>query len=178
MFALLARRGALDETVIVYMTDNGFSFGDHRHVEKTCPYDSCVRVPLWIRVPGRPGARPADLVSNVDVAPTIAELAGVEPPDATDGRSLVPALSGEAGRDRRDAVLLYGDGIEDEGLPAFWAVRTRSHKYVESESGERELYDLRADPWELRSVHRDREQAAVLRGLRNRLAALRREAPE
>ena len=69
-------RGELRRTVIIFMTDNGWSFGQHRWVGKRCPYDPCIRTPLAIRSPWVEAATVDQLVSNVDIAPTIAELAG------------------------------------------------------------------------------------------------------
>jgi N-acetylglucosamine-6-sulfatase len=103
-----------------------------------------------IRPPGRHATRAVDaLALNIDVAPTIADLAGVDPP-RHDGRSLVPLLTGnpEAWRDRFVVEFLgYAPGV-----PPYSGIRTDRYLYVEYENGWRELYDLRFDPWQLRNL--------------------------
>jgi arylsulfatase A-like enzyme len=86
------------------------------------------------------------LVLNIDLAPTIAGLAGVEAP-LVDGRSLVPLLAAEAGPWRRDFLVEHLEGTNP--VPTYCAVRSGSHLYVEYRTGERELYDLRTDPFQL-----------------------------
>ncbi len=89
----LKAQGQLDDTVIIYLSDHGFSFGAHNWERKHCPYEECHRIPFMIRYPGLPGSRDdSRYVSIVDVVPTIAELAGVTPGLPQDGRSLVPLL--------------------------------------------------------------------------------------
>lgn len=162
---VLRRRGELDDTVIVYMTDNGFSFGEHRWVTKDCPYDECIRTPFFVRFPGAFRRTDEHLISNVDVAPTIADLAGIAPEGPVDGRSIVPLLRGESPPSWRSGVL--GEWVGDDRIPPWWAIRTRDALYVEYETGERELYDLRTDPYEL--VNRAGDPG--LAGLQTRLAS-------
>lgn len=151
-------RGDLDRTVVVFVSDNGYSFGEHRWARKECPYSACVRVPLLVRFPAA-GHRVVDApVSTVDVAPTIAELAGLEPPAAVDGRSLVPLLLGSDGA-RGGPVFLEWGG--DLSVPAWWQVRTTTLAYIELGTGERELYDLRRDPDQLTNVVGDPGYAAA-----------------
>ena len=146
----LATRGSLDNTVLMFVSDNGFSFGSHRVPEKTAVYDEIVRVPLLIRFPGSVSRIEPRLAAHTDLAPTMAELAGVAPEHAIDGVSLVPLLNGTA-TDWRTSLLLEWRGSLAMGqhVPRYWAVRTGDWKYVELDTGERELYDLRLDPYEL-----------------------------
>lgn len=173
----LSRRGVLDRTVIFYLTDNGLSFGEHRWVGKTCPYEECVRTPFAVRAPWSPGARvDPHLVSNVDLAPTIADLAGVGPPTPVDGRSLVPLLRGPPPADWPTGVLLEYAG--DSHVPAWSGLRTDRFVYVEYATGERELYDLTgvlgsADPFELDNRAAELAYADVVARLAERLNALR-----
>jgi N-acetylglucosamine-6-sulfatase len=111
-----------------------------------------------------------ELVLNTDLAPTFAELAGVKLPDA-DGRSLSPLLHGEGTPSwRRSSVLL--EGFAGRGARVYGAVRTESHKYVEYDNGEKELYDLTSDPYELDSIH-ETADSSLLEDLGTRLDALR-----
>jgi N-acetylglucosamine-6-sulfatase len=148
----LRDRGALENTVVLYMTDNGFSFGEHRWVGKTCEYEECIRTPFVVRFPSAVSHVDPHLVSNVDLAPTLAELAGVRPPTPVDGQSLVPLLRGDAAVPWRTDVL--SEYVGDRKVSPWWEVRTANFAYVELETGERELYDLTgvlgpADPFEL-----------------------------
>ena len=83
----LQASGELERTVIMFMTDNGFAFGQHRIRGKRCQYDECIRTPFAARVPGVQAHDVPGLISNVDLAPTIADLAGVEPGQPVDGRA-------------------------------------------------------------------------------------------
>ena len=96
----------LDNTYIIFTSDNGFHLGDHRLPGgKGTAYDTDIHVPLFVTGPGiRAGAHPTRFAGNVDLAPTLAELAGVESPEFTDGRSLVPLLMGEPTYEWRHAL--------------------------------------------------------------------------
>jgi N-acetylglucosamine-6-sulfatase len=151
VIAALTDRGLLDRTVVFFMTDNGFSFGEHRWMGKTCPYEECIGTPLLVRMPGAQAREDLHLVSNVDLAPTIAELTGIAPSGPMDGLSLVPLLEGTA-VDWRNAVFL--DYVGDAQVPGWAGLRTDDHLYIEYVTGERELYDLTgtlgaADPFQL-----------------------------
>ena len=140
----LAAKGVLDNTMIIFTADNGFSWGSHRHIGKLCPYEECSNVPLLIRFPGVAGNRvETSVVSNVDLPATIADYAGVTPGLPQDGRSLLPLLEGTAD-DWPNAVLL------ERPANAYFGVRAAGWKYIEyTRTGERELYDLTADPYEM-----------------------------
>jgi arylsulfatase A-like enzyme len=159
--------GQLNNTVVIFISDNGFSFGSHRLVQKTCQYEECVHVPLLIRYPGAAGNRvEARFVSNVDMAVTIAALAGATPTIPLDGRSLRPLLTGPSAP-WDDVVLL-----EDHTGPPSYGIRVPGWKYVEHKDGFKELYDLTHDPYELQNVAgrpayqaRQAELAAQLHGM-------------
>jgi arylsulfatase A-like enzyme len=173
----LRARAELDDTLVVFLTDNGFSFGEHRWVTKSCPYDECIRTPFFVRYPGsRAGTDPRP-VSNVDVAPTIAELAGVTLAPPVDGRSLLPLLQRRNVRGWPSGVLCEFAGSSGR-VPAWSELRTQGFAYVEYPTGERELYDLagsrgRPDPFELRNVVDAPRYAAVVRRLSAELDAAR-----
>jgi arylsulfatase A-like enzyme len=172
----LADTGELDRTVIVFTSDNGFFHGEHRLREgKFLPYEEAVRVPLLIRGGGFPaGATATQLVSNVDLAPTMLALAGVAPGREVDGEPLLPlARDPAAGRGR--ALLL--EALEGN-RETYAAVRDERWKWVEYDDGSRELYDLERDPFELESLHAVPRWQAVREALAGRLAALRTCAGE
>lgn len=172
----LQDRGVLENTVVVFMTDNGFSFGEHRWVGKTCEYEECIETPFLVRYPGASSHVDPRLVSNVDLAPTFAELAGIEPPSPVDGMSLVPLLQGLSSAPWRTGLLT--EYVGDRKVPPWWEVRTAGFAYVELATGETELYDLAgvigsADPYELQNRAADPAYAAVRARLSAELAALR-----
>ncbi|MEW6058684.1 MAG: sulfatase [Actinomycetota bacterium] len=171
----LRRRGALDRTIIFFLTDNGFSFGAHRWTSKGCPYEECVRTPFFVRVPGAVARVDGHLISNVDLAPTFAELAGSAPASPVDGRSLVPLLEGSTVPDWPDGVLL--EYVGDAHIPPWRAIRTEEFAYVEYATGERELYDLTGrlgspDPYELENRVSDPAYAGLRADLAARLERL------
>lgn len=181
VFSALEQQGVLDDTVVAFMSDNGYSFGEHRYEKKVCPYEECVRTPLLVRYPGQPGRRVSALAQNVDLAPTFADLAGVQPGGPVDGRSLVPLLRGQSEPWRTGVLLRWAgpvpgapaDPETGEAIPAFWAIRTARYKYVELATGETELYDLRSDPHELTNRARDPSTRQLVADLRDQLATLR-----
>ncbi|HEV2875448.1 MAG TPA: sulfatase [Thermoleophilaceae bacterium] len=168
----LRASGELDDTLIVFTSDNGFFHGEHRvPYGKVMVYEPSIRVPLILRGPGVPaGARRRQLVTNADLAPTILEAAGAVPAGRVpDGRSLFPLL--------RDRGLAWGRELLVEGAPGFQAVayaalRNDRFVYVEHDNGERELYDLRRDPDQLENSIGEPRYAAIEARLAERLASL------
>ena len=167
----LKAAGELDNTYIVFTSDNGWLSGEHRMKEgKDRAYEESARVPLFVRGSGVPaGSEVDELALNTDFAPTFAELAGVEYGEEADGRSLAPLLRGE-NPPWRSSILL--EGFVGKGDRVYGAVRTKDHKYVEYGNGERELYDLQNDPYELDSLH-ESANASLLEDLKAKLEALR-----
>jgi arylsulfatase A-like enzyme len=179
----LAGQGVLDQTYLIFTSDNGIHQGEHRQAHgKQSPYEEVIRVPLVIRGPGvRGGAEVKALTANIDLAPTIADLAGVAVPSFVDGRSLMPLLDGGRQWERR-ALLIEDLSVDrrseerDGGgppVPPFRAIRTDELVYVEYATGERELYDLDRDPYELDNLAGQVDRA-TRDALASRLAALSR----
>lgn len=172
---VLRQRHELNRTVIVYTSDNGFLWGEHRLGGKIWPYEESTHVPLIVRTPWQDTAsRNSNPVLNIDLAPTISALAGVKPRLVEDGRSLVPLLHGRRIRWRRAFLVEYlgASQLQTGGPPPYLAVQTKRWLYVEYRNGWRELYDLRRDPWELNNVAEDprhRSERALLHELVRRL---------
>jgi len=170
VLAALAATGQLGRTYLFFTSDNGLLMGEHRAVgRKANHFEEAIRVPLMVRGPGVPAGRVlAHPVLNIDLAPTFAELAGVAVPDSVDGRSLVPLL-----RDEPPPLAAWRSDflIEHFSAGVSWSLRTDAFLYGESETGERELYDMRADPFQVDSRHR-RADPAVVGPLAARIAAL------
>jgi N-acetylglucosamine-6-sulfatase len=165
----------LRHTYILFTSDNGFHLGQHRlPAGKNTAYEEDLRVPLLVRGPGVPAGRVLEhLAVNIDVASTLAELAGAVAPEFVDGRSLVPLLGPHPPplASWRQAFLLEA-GFRT-GARVFQGLRTTTHTYVEYvNTGERELYDLVDDPDQLHSLH-DTAEPALLAHLAAWLAQLR-----
>jgi arylsulfatase A-like enzyme len=163
----LAANDLLATTYVVFTSDNGFFTGEHRLPKgKFLPYEPSLRVPLMIRGPGLPaGERSEELVSNIDLAPTILSWAEDTPTVPVDGRSLGPFLA-DPGRRSRRPIFIEANTRDrpSPGIP-YTGIRTDRWKLVRYRSGEIELYDLRRDPQELRSLHRSRRYTQTKRFL-------------
>jgi arylsulfatase A-like enzyme len=159
--------GKLDNTVVIYTSDNGFLFGDHRLIGKTAAYEGSIKVPLLMRGPGIPQDQTRDqLVSNLDVTATIVDLAGAKAGVALDGKSLVP-LFADADAPWRSALLIESPVTRfDKKTNRYAAVRTATQKYVRYDGGFEELFDLAADPYELKNAVADEAHAGALSALR------------
>jgi arylsulfatase A-like enzyme len=183
LVASLERAGALDDTFIVFTSDNGYSLGEHRIVqEKGSPYEQDIMVPLVIRGPGIPAGVTIDaLASQADLAPTFAAWAGADAPGFVDGRSLAAIASGEpASASWRTTILIEqfaNNPARTEKQPAFEALRTGDLIFVAYGSGERELYDLAADPLELQNLA-TRANPALVTELLGRAEAMKMCAGE
>ena len=162
--------GQMSHTYIVFASDNGFLLYQHRLYSKGFPYEESQGIPLVVRGPGvRRGVVSQQLVANIDLAPTIAEWAGIQPPAYVDGRSLVPLLEDTATSWR--GYLLFEYFLS--GHP-YVGVRTAvGESYIEYEDGEKEYYDLRVDPWQLRNASADPHNAERLAQLSQILSALK-----
>ena len=187
----LRQKRALENTYFFFTSDNGSFAGEHRlGIGKQAAYEEAIRVPLLVWGPGIPAGRTVpELGLNNDIAPTIADLAGVTAPAFVDGRSLVPLLSGQPSTMPRSAFLVehfapvrrsepqsHEETANDEEIvaatvPPFQALRSSEAVYVEYDSGERELYNLRVDPYQLDNVAEEADPGVVER-LSARLAQL------
>jgi arylsulfatase A-like enzyme len=168
----LADTGQLADTMIVFASDNGNDWGEHRRFSKLVPYGSSIRIPLVIRYDRLVASARTEsrLAVNVDVAPTFAAVAATGAPGA-EGRSLVPLLTSPTGPWRRD-FLLEHLGAGGALIPTYCGVRNETHTYVQYVTGEEEIYDLGADPYELENLARTPEMRKSLVEFRNRLRGL------
>ncbi|MFI0374406.1 sulfatase [Actinomadura sp. 1N219] len=185
--AALKATGTDRDTYLVFTSDNGFHMGEHRlaHGKQTA-FDTDIKVPLVVTGPAVPaGTTDHALAQNTDLCPTFEELGGVSVPAGVDGRSLVPALTGERSEPPRKAVLVEHHGPNNTpgdpdrqnrvggNPPSYEAIRTATELYVEYAGGETEYYDLERDPSQLdnaanRLSQQDRERLQeLLRRLRD-----------
>jgi arylsulfatase A-like enzyme len=162
-----------NHTLIIYVSDNGNSVGEHRLNQKMVPYEESIRVPMAVRLPGRvpAGAVSSALVSNVDIAPTILDFAGASMP--MEGISMRRLITGTSSSIRRSVVLEHLRARSD--VPTYCGVRTKRYTFVRYGTGEEELYDLLRDPHQLRNVAGLRRAKAG--NLRNLTRSLCRPRP-
>ncbi|MDQ2622165.1 MAG: sulfatase [Actinomycetota bacterium] len=182
----LRKTGKLKNTYVIFLSDNGLFHGEHRlSSAKFLPYEPSARVPMMIRGPGiGKGKRSGEIVANIDIAPTILGLTGTRSSDRLDGRSLKPFWKRPGRRTLRPLVLesyvgpgdLEGEEKPDPALPGagisvpappqnFTGLRVGDYKYIEYQTGDRELYDLKADPWELNNRARNPRFRPIVRRL-------------
>jgi len=183
IYATLEQNNALKNTYVIFTSDNGFHLGQHRLLAgKNTPFEEDIHVPLLIRGPGiEPGLTIDRLTSNIDFAPTFAELAGIQPPAFVDGRSLIPLLQRKSFSSWRNVVVIERGGYQLSQTPTnmlvslpvpnqngerepldspfdnqvggnFKGLRTLQYAYVEFQNGDVELYDLENDPYELQNL--------------------------
>ena len=163
-----------------FLTDNGYSFGEHRWVTKECPYEECITTPFAVDVPGVAARTDEMPVSNADLAPTIAAFANEQPGAPVDGANLMPLLTGTGPPPSRPGVLIEWSGISV--VPRWWGIRTANFAYIETAPNWVELYDITgrlgpADPFELHNVANDPAYAAVRARLASALGRLRSQPP-
>ncbi|MEX2400273.1 MAG: sulfatase [Rhodothermales bacterium] len=167
----LEAEGLAEETLVIYMGDNGFMLGEHGLIDKRQAYEESMRVPMLAWAPGliEPGSVIEENVMNIDITPTFLDLAGGSMPagHVVDGRSFRPLLSGEPVGDWR-STFLYQYFWEDAfpHTPTTYAIRGDRYKYIYYHGvwDDHEFYDLRTDPMEMRNLidvpeHQDRIQA-------------------
>jgi N-acetylglucosamine-6-sulfatase len=151
--------GLEQNTMIVYMGDNGFSFGEHGLIDKRHAYEESMRVPLLVWAPGLVKAKSVveETIMNVDLAPTFLELAGIEKPQHMQGESFTKLLSGQKVPWRNRVFYEYFWEAAFPSTPTIFAVRTDRLKYIYNYGGWdiNELYDLEKDPYEMNNLIRD-----------------------
>jgi N-acetylglucosamine-6-sulfatase len=184
IIAELEQAGRLDDTYVMFTSDNGFAFGEHRLVGKGDLYETSIRVPLLVRGPGvQPKVIPR-LTSNVDLVPSILEWANVKAPRGfLDGTSFAGALRGDPPKRDPQDVLLRGCrtqrgemddcGGYESNMGFNWGLRTATHKYIYYPDGYVQLFDLTKDPWELTNLGTDPAHAPLIADLHARLDRLR-----
>ncbi|MDE0099188.1 MAG: sulfatase, partial [Truepera sp.] len=188
----LEEEGIVEETVVVYTSDQGFFLGDHGWYDKRFMYEESLRMPFVIRYPREiePGSVHEGMILNVDFPETFLDLAGVEVPTDMQGRSFRPLLQGERPADWREALYYrYWMHGAHHNVWAHYGLRTHRHKLIyyyadplgtagsvgEPEEPEWELFDLSADPGELRNLYHDPAYSALAADLTAELHRLQQE---
>jgi arylsulfatase A-like enzyme len=174
----LERQKLLDNTVIVFTSDNGFFLGERELSGKWLMHEESIRTPLIIRDPRLPaalrGKRRREMTLNIDVAPTLLSIAGLPPSPFMQGRNLSPLVRGESPAWRSD--FYYSHLFNYPTIPKSEGVRNERLKYIryiESEPLYEELYDLRDDPQEERNLARAGGYESQLNAMRERWKSIR-----
>jgi arylsulfatase A-like enzyme len=176
----LDERRVADDTVVVYTSDNGFFLGEHGLFDKRLMYEGSIRVPMLVRSPARSRRGVVDsrhMVLNVDLAPTLLELAGVEPPPGLHGKSFASLLDGRDVPWREAFLYEYYEYPAAHCVRKNRGLRTERWKLIHffEQPEEWELYDLKTDPDETINLAGRPEHQGRVRELRERMTALRRE---
>lgn len=171
----LANENRINNTLFVYMSDNGLANGEHRWDKKSYPYEEAVQVPYIVRYDQIAGAPASDghLVTNIDLAPTFADAANVATPSFVEGKSLLPLLRNNDTGWRTDYLMEHAGNIGI--VPAYCGVHTNRWVYVKygknqfQADGYEELYDLSSDPYQLTNLLETDPNDATVQSQRNAL---------
>ncbi len=169
----LEENGLMENTIVFYMGDNGFSFGEHGLIDKRQAYEESMRVPLLAMGKGfvPAASKVEEVIQNIDIAPTILDLADIETPENMDGASFVPLLKGQD-MDWKDTIYYeYFWERPFPQTPTVHAIRTDRYKYIRYHGiwDINELYDLQNDPQEMNNLIRNPEYTKLSEELRNKL---------
>jgi N-acetylglucosamine-6-sulfatase len=170
----LQDQGVAGSTYVVFLSDNGFFLGEHRLSDKRLAYEESLRVPLVMAGPEVPPRRNSAMVLNLDLAPTVIDLAGLPVPSEMQGRSLAQLLRGQVASVRDSFLYEYDAEVPFPVIPSIFAIRTAGRKYVSypDHPADEELYDLGIDPTEMTNVAGHPEWKAIRDDLRQRLDRL------
>ena len=181
VLATLEEMGELENTVVIYSSDNGYFMGEHTFLDKRLAYENSMRVPMLIRYPKmiKENTKVKAQCLNIDIAPTILNLAGIDKPDYMQGESMVSLLEGKNEKNWRDAILFeyYVDSYWPYAGPNQIAVRTENYKLVDAflANDIDELYDLKNDPGEMNNLINDRRYDDIEKELRDEATKLKKQ---
>lgn len=176
----LEKSGKLDNTIVIYTSDQGFFLGEHGWFDKRFMYEQCQRMPVMIRYPkeiGR-GSISDAICMNIDFAPTFLDYAGVDIPSDIQGRSLRRLLKGHIPSDWRDAAYYhYYEYPAEHSVKRHYGIRTKDFKLIHfyDDIDQWEMYDLKADPQEMNNVHDDPSYASVREHMHAKLEDVQEE---
>ena len=171
----LKETGLDEDTLVIYMGDNGHFWGEHGLIDKRCAYEESMRVPMLAHCPAlfRPGTRVEQMVANIDIAPTILEAAGVKPATAIDGRSFLKLAAGRADPAdcRKELLYEYYWEWSFPQTPTNFALRTDRYKLIQYHGiwDTDELYDIKNDPKEMNNLINDPEYKQLAGQMREAL---------
>jgi len=172
------RSGIGENTVVVYTSDQGFFLGEHGLFDKRYMYDESLRTPLLIRFPGRinPGITSDQLVQNLDIAPTLLDLAGISIPEVMQGKSMIPLFDESANIAWRKAIY-YHFFEKGWGVDSHYGIRTDRYKIIHfyDDSDQWEFFDLKEDPVEMINLIDNPRYAKTISDLKEQLHSLQNQ---
>lgn len=181
VFRYLESKSLLEDTAIVHGSDHGYFLGEWRLFDKRLMHEPSIRVPFMVRYPKRipHGTVRTEMVLDIDIAPTILDLAGVAIPKHMQGKSVVPLAAAPVSDFRREWYYEYFEWPNPENVRPCRGIRTERHKYIEymTEPREFEMYDLINDPGELRNLAGSADRAGLQRELKDAMEKLRARIP-
>jgi arylsulfatase A-like enzyme len=184
VYDVLKKTGELDNTIIIFTTDNPFLLGEHGMIDKRTMNEESIRLPLLMRYPQRikPGTVVDEMVLSVDLAPSILDLCNAQPLPKAHGRPVAPLLAGNPAGWRKSWLYEYNYEKQFPYTPNVRGVRTDDWKYIHYPHGDggpdrhkAELYNIKADPQELRNLIDDPASAPKVKELQAELARLMQE---
>ena len=174
----LEKEGLLENTLVVYTSDQGFYMGEHGWFDKRFMYEESFRTPLMMRLPGGTHREINQLVQNIDYAPTFLELAGVEVPDDMQGESLLPLLKGDDPASWRTSLYYHYYEFPDEhAVKCHYGVRDGRYKLIHfyDDIDEWEFYDLQNDKWEMNNLIDRPQYKEQIDSMKNELVRLQEQ---
>ena len=170
----LDKNNMAENTVVIYMSDNGFSFGERGLIDKRHAYEESIKVPLIIRWPGviSQHTTAPQMIQNIDIAPTLIDIAGLNAPSNMQGRSFLPLLKGDKVDNWRDKIFYeYYWEYDFPMTPTVFAVRTSRYKYIRYFGiwDTNEFYDLQEDPGEIHNLIAAPQHQELIRQLADEL---------
>ena len=179
VFDELAARDELDSTLVIYMGDNGFAFGEHGLIDKRTSYEESMRVPMLARCPElfHGGQTVKEVVAGLDIMPTVLDVAGAPIPAGLDGNSWLPIVQGKPADWRKELLYEYYWERNYPQTPTQHALRTDRYKFIRYQGiwDIDELYDLQEDPLESRNLIFSEKHQTLIKQMRERLFDLLEE---
>lgn len=174
--AQLKKMGVYDDTLIIYMGDNGFMFGEHGLIDKRVAYETSIRVPMLMQLPAEfdGGQVIEEVVANIDIGPTIMQAAGLEKPEHMDGQSFMKLAQKQEIKWRDYFLYVYYWEKNFPQSPTVFALRGDRYKYITYYGlwDTDELYDLKNDPGETKNLISDPQHTEIIREMNDRLFAM------
>jgi arylsulfatase A-like enzyme len=174
----LDKTGLAKNTIVVYMSDQGFYLGEHGLYDKRFMYEESFRTPMMIRYPQavKPGTKLNQFILNLDVAPTLLDLANIKVPEDMQGQSIKPLLKKQLVKNWRKEIY-YHYYEKSFNLTAHYGIRTRDFKLMHfyDPVDAWELYDLKKDPSEMKNVYNKPEYQAKVAELKQHLTELQKK---
>jgi arylsulfatase A-like enzyme len=179
----LDKSGLAQNTIVIYASDQGFYLGEHGWYDKRWMFEESLRMPFILRWPGvvKPNSKPEAMIQNIDYAATFLEMAGIPAPNDLQGESFVPVLKNTKAKQKRKAVYYRYSGERTHNVTPHDGIRTDRYKLIYfPATGEWNLFDLKADPQEMRSLHEEKRHQRLLEELKAEYANMKKlyKAPD